>query len=291
MRRSRSLSGTTIAAEAAAATVCDIGSNRTTATAVATVDSSLRRTRVGAELLFKSAIDVYRLKEYNMRAEPEPHDLRFPNPCSFILAGPTQCGKTTFALNLLRHADQLFQQPSCQQNVVYFYREEQPAYTMFAEEQLVHKWFRHLPSAQEIDDLTEAHLETGSIIIIDDFQEHLTPDTVEIFTNKCHHRNVVIILLAQNIFCPRPGFRTISLNSTFVLLFKNPRDASQIICFAKQFASGSVSWLIEAYREATRNAHSYLLFDTHQLRLDWLRVRSNVLPHELPMKLYIAPEK
>lgn len=214
------------------------------------------------------------------------YDFRFQNPCSLMLSGPTQSGKTTFLLNLLRNVDHLFQEPSCKGNVIYFYREMQKQLEIFKKEGLVHQWFPYLPSTDLIDELTAAHLETGSMIIIDDFQQHVTEDTVEIFTNKCHHRNAVVVFMAQNLFCPRPGFRTISLNSNYILLFKNPRDASQIICFAKQFASGSVRWVIKAHKEATRNAHSYMLFDLHQRSPDWARVRSNVLPHEFPMLIY-----
>lgn len=223
--------------------------------------------------------------------ELTPIDFRYPNPCAFLLAGPTQSGKTTFTLNLLRHADQLFQQPSCKLNVSYFYREEQPALKAFAKEGIVHQWLNHLPTAEEIDTLTAAHLETGSIIVIDDFQEEMTLDTVKIFTNKCHHRNAVVIMLVQNIFCQKPGFRTISLNSTFIVMFKNPRDASQITCFAKQVSPGATRWLMKAYGEATRNAHSYLMFDTHQRTKDCMRVRSRVLPYEFPMKIYARQEK
>ena len=214
------------------------------------------------------------------------HDFRFRNPCSFILAGPSQSGKTTFTLNLLRQADQLFRVPSCKWNVIYFYRANQKAFDMMKTEGIVHQWFQHLPTTQEINELTAPFLETGSIIIIDDFQEQLTLDTVEIFTNLCHHRNAVVIMLAQNLFCSREGFRTISLNATYICLFKNPRDASQISHFAKQYSPGAVGWVVGAFREATQNAHSYLMFDTHQLTPNWMRVRSRLLPHELPVKLY-----
>lgn len=206
-----------------------------------------------------------------------------------MLAGASKSGKTTFTLNLLRNIDQLFVDPSCLANVIYFFNEDQPALDSFKEEGIVHHWYKHLPTTSEIDTLTAGHLQTGSIIVIDDFQEDLTSDTVKIFTNKCHHRNASVILLAQNIFCPKVGFRTISLNTSYIVLFKNPRDTSQITSFAKQFSSGNIRWVLEAFKEATRDGHSYLLFDLDQLTPDWLRVRSKVLPHQLPMTLYYLP--
>ena len=226
-----------------------------------------------------------------MTAVPSPeiptYDMRFLNPSSFMLAGPSQSGKTTFALNLLRNIDTMFEKPSCRANVIYFYHAWQKQFKLFQQESIVHEWRNYLPTTKDIDDVTAGYLETGSIIVIDDFQEELNSDTVKIFTTQCHHRNCVLILLAQNIFCPKVGFRTISLNSTYIIMFKNPRDASQITCFAKQFSPGANSWLVKAYREATRNPHSYLLFDSHQATLEWMRVRSHMLPHELPIRLYV----
>lgn len=214
------------------------------------------------------------------------YDLRFRNPSSFLLAGVTNAGKTTFTLNLLRNIDSMFQKPECKRNIVYFYREEQSALDLFKEENIVHEWFNRLPTTDDIDNLTSSYLATGSIFIIDDFQEELTKDTVKLFTNKCHHRNCILILLAQNIFCKNPVFREISLNSTYILIFKNPRDASQINCFAKQFSPGDVTWVVKAYQEATRYPHGYLMFDTHQNTSELVRVRSHVLPHEFPMRAY-----
>lgn len=215
------------------------------------------------------------------------YDLRFRNPSSFLLAGATNAGKTTFTLNLLRNIDYMFENPECKKNVIYFYREYQPNFKLFKRENIVHEWVNRLPTTQDIDNFTSEHLDTGSIFVIDDFQEELTKDTVKIFTTKSHHRNCVLIILAQNIFCKNPVFREISLNSTYILLFKNPRDASQINCFAKQFSPGNTAWVVKAYQEATRYPHSYLLFDTHQNTPERLRVRSHVLPNELPMRVYI----
>jgi hypothetical protein len=256
----------------------------------------------------------------------KPYDLRFRNPSSFLLAGASQSGKTTFTLvhtcvhmcvaayrvphfrsrlNILRNIDTLFQNPSCKANVIYYYRQKQEHFKLFQQEGIVHRWINHLPTTAGIEEVTKLHQHTGSIIVIDDFAEALTRDTLLIFTTQVHHLNCVVILLAQNIFCKNGVFREISLNCTCVVLihtrvhmcslmffsryiamFKNPRDASQINCFAKQIAPGVSDWVVNAFKAATRRPHSYLLFDTHQTTADILRVRSRVLPNELPMCVY-----
>lgn len=214
------------------------------------------------------------------------YDIRFKTPSSFILAGPSQSGKTTFTLNLLRCPD-LFQDPRCFSNIIFYYHHWQDSYNTFHSENVVKKWINKMPSADDITDETAGFKEGGSIIVIDDYAQQINKNTVEIFTEKCHHTNSVIILLTQNIFDKNPVFRTISLQSNYVFLFKNPRDSSQINSFAKQFAPGNPAWVIEAYKDATKNGYSYLLFDNCQTTPDNLRVRSHILPHESPMRVYM----
>jgi hypothetical protein len=125
--------------------------------------------------------------------------------------------------------------------------------------------------------------QSGSVVVIDDFAEDFDKETVIIMNTMVHHRNCVVILLAQNIFCQNRVFREISLSCTYIVVFKNPRDGSQINKFAQQIAPGVSDWVVAAYHAATRYPHSYLMFDSHQTTHDIIRVRSHVLPNELPM--------
>jgi hypothetical protein len=216
-------------------------------------------------------------------------DLRFKNPSAFLLAGASQSGKTTFVLKMLKVVDLVFENPQCKNNIIYFYNQWQPSFDIYKEENedIVKEWINKLPSTEDIAEKTLGFAETGSIIIIDDFAQQLNKDTVEIFTRQCHHTNSVLILLAQNIFCKNPVFREISLNATYVLLFKNPRDASQISKFAQQISPGDSKWVIDAFEDATESPHSYMLFDCNHYTPKNMRVRSNVLPHEFPMRTYM----
>jgi DNA polymerase III delta prime subunit len=215
------------------------------------------------------------------------YDLRFRNPSTFILAGPSQSGKTTLALNLLRGIDEVFLQPECKNNIIYFYNQWQHGFESFKTENTVKEWVNKMPSTEDVLEKTLMYKDFGgSVAIVDDFQQQLSRDTIELFTRVSHHANVVIMLLMQNIFCKNPVFREISLNSTYNFLLKNPRDAAQISNYARQFAPGNTDYIVEAFKDATKQPYSYLLFDNHQLTPDILRVRSNVLPHEFPMRIY-----
>ena len=215
------------------------------------------------------------------------HDFRFRTPSSFLLAGASRSGKTTFTLNLLRQIETLFDNPECRHNVIYFYKEDQPALEMFRKENVVKHWINRPPTGEDINELTAQYDQSGSVVVIDDFDLKVNADIADIFRTKCHHKNCVVILLTQNMFCTKPYFREVSLNTTYLVLFKNPRDSSQFNCLAKQLAPGAVAALVATYKKATRKPHSYLLFDTDQSTPEWQRVRSRVLPHELPMILYI----
>ena len=217
------------------------------------------------------------------------HDMRFKNPTSFILAGPSQSGKTTFALNLLRQIDELFVTPECQQNIIYYYKEWQDTLANVQQENLVQQWVNALPTVDDFKERTLLHKETGgSIVIIDDFAQNLNADIVTIFSVLCHHYNATVILLTQNIFSKNPVFREISLNATYILLFKNPRDLSQISHYARQFNPGNSKFIIAAFRECTKLPHSYMLFDHHQSTDENLRIRSNIFINQWPMKVWTA---
>ena len=82
----------------------------------------------------------------------------------------------------------------------------------------------------------------------------------------------------QNLFGKNREQRTISLNSHYLVIFKGPRDASQIIHLAQQMYFGKLKYVQEAFKGATSAAHGYLLFDLLQETPDHLRLRTNMFP-------------
>jgi len=108
-----------------------------------------------------------------------------------------------------------------------------------------------------------------------------TNETVaNIFTKGSHHRNVSVIFLAQNIFPQNKFSGTMSLNAHYMVLFKNPRDASQFANPARQMYPKTSKFAVEAYKDATKEAYSYLLVDLRQEQDEYLRLRTNIFPGE-----------
>jgi hypothetical protein len=181
----------------------------------------------------------------------------------------------------------MFEHPSCKENIIYYYKSWQEGYESIKNDGLVTHWVNEAPTVEDIKEKTLAHKERGSVIIIDDFLSQVNKEMTIIFSVLSHHTNSVVILLAQNVFAKNPFFREISLNSTYIIIFKNPRDASQITHFAKQFSPNNIQYIVDSYREATKTAYSYLMFDSHQSQLEIMRVRSNILPSDAPMRIWI----
>ena len=114
--------------------------------------------------------------------------------------------------------------------------------------------------------------------LCDDFS---TDDRVtKLFTKGSHHRSLSVTYIVQNLFGKNKEQRTISLNSHYLVVFKNPRDASQVTHLAKQMYPGKTKYLQEAFKEATSIPHGYLLIDLRQETPDHLRLRTRVFPDQ-----------
>ena len=91
-----------------------------------------------------------------------------------------------------------------------------------------------------------------------------------------HHCYRSILVLTQNIFNKGKHSRTMSLNSHYIVLFKNPRDATQISFLARQMYPKNSKFLEEAYFDATNEPFGYLFIDLKQATPNDNRVQSNI---------------
>ena len=70
---------------------------------------------------------------------------------------------------------------------------------------------------------------------------------VNLFTRGTHHRNLSVIYSVKNLSHQGKGSRSISLNSHYLVLFKNPRDKLQIWTLAKQMYPGQTDFFLNQY--------------------------------------------
>lgn len=231
-----------------------------------------------------------------MNNSPTLYDARFRAPCSIFIAGATGAGKTHFIFEILKNFKEMFtnksndlsETESYLKHVLYYYKAWQPIFE--ENKSLVTEWLTGIPSLSELREKTLMYKEDGgSIVIIDDSFGSLKDDISTMFTVYSHHHNCIPIFTCQNLFPDHKMYRNISLNSKYIVIFKNPRDSRQIANFARQFSPGDFKYIVEAFETVFRKPHSYVLFDLDQKTPDVIRVRSNILPKELPIRVWAKP--
>ena len=107
----------------------------------------------------------------------------------------------------------------------------------------------------------------------------------DLFTNG-RHLNLSVVFVSKNLFYAGKKCITISLNSTYTMVFKNPRDQSQIRHLACQMFPSKPKFLQTAYEEETKGPYQYLLVDFHPNSPEFTRVRGNIFPYDLLENLH-----
>lgn len=191
---------------------------------------------------------------------------QFIHPFSMIVSGPSGSGKTTFLKKLLEQIDNLISGPITK--ILWCYAEKASIPTIQSEIITFHKG---IPDA--IDNIENESM----LIILDDLMsEAYNSQITELFTKGSHHRNISVILVTQNLFFQGKHTRTISLNSKYLVVFKNPRDQLQFQYLAKQIYPENSRDLLRVYKEITSQPHNYLLIDLTQAMNERLRFRTNI---------------
>lgn len=216
-------------------------------------------------------------------------DLRFKHPFNLLITGFSQSGKTSWVRNFLKFIEYLCTNKP--KFVILFYKAMQPIYNDMLAEKLVDKLIDvsvQFPTLEEIYNLIEPYKDNGgSMMLFDDTMSDVTTDFEQLFCNASHHLNSSILFLTQNMFYNNKAFRTMSLNSHYIVIMKNPRDKQQISILARQFKPNNSEFVIKSYIDATKKNYSYLLLDFTPDSPETIRVRTDIFPHEAPLKIYL----
>ena len=157
-------------------------------------------------------------------------DVRFKVPSNFYISGQSQCGKSYLVRRLLYYLNDLFHPvPS---KVIYCYGEYQKEFDELHGVDLIEGF------PEDLNRLTQGHEQT--LPILDDLMSECSKDqrVSDLFTRGSHHKGISALYLTQNLFPPGKLSRTISLNSHYFIIFKNPRDSLGIATLAKQMFPG-----------------------------------------------------
>jgi hypothetical protein len=196
--------------------------------------------------------------------------MQFQHPFSAVVAGPSGSGKSILIKNILLNVKEMVS--PIPHRLYWYYAERQPELenTLPGVE-----FIEGLPNDEDFKNNTEP-----ALVVIDDFMSEVNSAVTSLFTKGSHHRNLSVFFLTQNFFDKNKETRTITLNAHYVIMFKNPRDKSQIMHLARGMYPGETKFITNAYSDATKAAYGYLLLDLKQSTPEFLRVKTSILPHE-----------
>lgn len=130
------------------------------------------------------------------------------------------------------------------------------------------------------------------LIIIDDLMTESSSGNAiaNMFTKGSHHNNLSVIFITQNIFHQSRNARDISLNAHYLIIFRNPRDKTQVSHLSRQLCPDNPKFVQEVYFDATSKPYGYLLLDLKQDTPDNCRFRTSIFTDDPSLYVYV-PKK
>lgn len=209
--------------------------------------------------------------------------LGFEHPFTCTIAGPTKSGKTVFVQKLLKAAP--FYIHPAPSRIVWAYgikNEKQENRIKLNSNDLIVDFVEGIPSIEIFSP------DDNNLLIIDDLMHDAgrSKQIADLFTKGCHHYNISLILILQNLFHQAKSMRDIHTSTNYLVLFNNPRDISQIKWLERQCFPHYSDYLVDAYRKAcTKKPYGYLVLDFCQTTPDQYRLVSGIFPPET-LKVY-----
>ena len=196
-------------------------------------------------------------------------DFRLKNESSMLLCGPSQCGKSTLLYKIL--ADEyLFHHKF--EKIYWFYGQLNDDVCANDNNYILREG---LPESF-------ADIEPYSCIVLDDLMDEAKNHTgvTALFTKLVHHKKLFVVMLTQNFFQKTAESRTRRLNAQYIILFKNPSDATQISIIGRQMYPHDPKFLAAAFKSATTMPHGYIFIDLRQETPEHYRIRTNILSND-----------
>ena len=185
-------------------------------------------------------------------------DIRLKENFKLFLSGPSRCGKTFFVADLLQNLGTISKDPPTV--IIYVYKTWQWKFDEM--KHLVHVF---LEDDENVVENIKMYATGQSILVVfDDMINSKSLNTLApLFTVDGRHMNMSLVFLTQRMFVNDEYFRQISQNCDYFIVFKNPRNSSEIRTLAQQITPGSL-FLIKIYIEATKDPFSYLFINLTQ---------------------------
>lgn len=184
----------------------------------------------------------------------------FTHPFSCVIAGPSQSGKTVFLRKLLKGVHLFVDKPP--ENIIWCYgvQNDEQINSIKQSVNVPIEFVEGLP------DLNAFSLNQRNLLILDDLMADAgkNSEVASLFTKHCHHKNISVILVLQNLYHKASQMRDIHTSCNFLIIFKNPRDNAQIRYLEHQCFPEWKNYLTQAYAIACSRPYGYLAIDLMQ---------------------------
>ncbi len=209
-------------------------------------------------------------------------------PSRMLISGPTMCGKSTFALELIKHRDHVFDEEFSR--IIYALPDD----SIHLHDDFVRKLQESYAAVEIIEGLPKVgdlHLKDDKLhklLIIDDLMTSVfdSQTMMDLVTKDSHHCNCSVVIICQNYFYPSKFGRTFVRNCSEKVIFFDKTDAKQLSILSTQifpskpnFLKNCFDWI---YEEHPKDYLKYILIDSS--------VRSH-FPHNALIRTFIFPEK
>jgi hypothetical protein len=203
--------------------------------------------------------------------------LKFTTPFTMTVTGSTGSGKTHWLYKLLKANALILDKEA--QKILYCYGVWQDLFDDM-EKSLNIEFSEGIPTTNKLKEFANGQ---HNIVVLDDLQDVVSKsvEAEQLFTRGSHHLNLSVIYVIQNLYQQGRSSRNIALNSHYTVLFKNPRDLTQITNLGRQL--GMSELLKEAYKDATKEPYNPLLIDLSPHTDEAYKLRCHIFPGEDPI--------
>ena len=221
-----------------------------------------------------------------------------PHPFRMIIAGPSECGKTTFVCKLLEERSSMIDPPVSQ---VLWYsgnpKSAEKAKSSLSSKALEGVSFEEgIPDVNELTQHQEGEEEQSQLpnrlIILDDFMGNAEVEdkAFKLFTQESHHNNISVIYILQNYFYQSKGRVNIGRSASHVVMFNTPQDATPVtkLLHNMQGNLGSErkrgrkgpSFVSKVVSHLADSGHGYLMMVLTQKAPQSTRIRTDIYTGE-----------
>lgn len=216
-----------------------------------------------------------------------PLGLRHPSTtCCF---GSSMSGKTSFTIRLVKNAEKVYNNKF--DAIIWCHEAGESAVPREELKDVANlRFHRGLPPSF-------SSFPRNSLIICDDCtKEGANSDTIyKASLMGTHHLQQSLLLILHNIFTPGRNFKSVSVNSHYYVLFRSPRDRSQIDIFFRQLEPKRWRQLRDIYdQEVVAIPFNYLLIDCHPAsaaELAPFRFKNNIFPDDKAGQFFCTSEQ